>query len=463
MANRHSMDLTTGSVFKKLLLFTLPILASNMIQQLYHAADVMVVGQFAFDPVTSLAAVGSSGSITTLILNVFLGLSVGANVACANLYGRGDHENLNKTMYTSLILAVVGGIFVGIVGFAFARPLLLMTGCPPTIIEEATTYMQIIFLGQPFNLIFNFGAGILRSHGDSKRPMYILTAAGLVNVVLNVFFVVAFHWDAAGVAAATSISNLISAAAVLAILFHPNGEFHLSFREVCFSFKAMKEIARIGLPSGINGILFSVSNVMLTSSVNTFDDVIIAGNSAANSVDNILFQFINSIYTAVISFTGQNYGKRDFSRIHRGLFHAILLNVGIYAFLDIFILVKPEFFVGIFTDEAAVIAAGAQKVVITGAGYVLYVVSDLSIGALRGMGVALIPTVINVACICLTRLVWILFIFPFKHDFKFLLLCYPISWIISSTAQLICYFYYRKKKIKEWEEEQRKALGLNHT
>jgi len=331
------MDLTTGSVFKKLVVFTLPILASNLIQQLYHAADIMVVGQFARDPVTSLAAVGASGSLTTLILNVFLGLSVGANVACANLHGKGDRANLRKAMYTALIVAAVGGIFIGAIGVIFAKPLLLLTGCPSTIIEEATTYMQIIFLGQPFNLMFNFGAGILRSHGDSKRPMYILTVAGLANVVLNVLFVIAFHWDAAGVAAATSISNLISAIAVLVILFHPNGEYHLSFKEFSFSFKAMKEIARIGLPSGINGILFSISNVILISSVNTFNDVIIAGNSAANSVDNILYQFINSIYTAVISFTGQNYGKRDFSRIHRGLFHAILLNVGIYAFLDIFI------------------------------------------------------------------------------------------------------------------------------
>ncbi len=454
MASRHSMDLTTGSVFKKLLLFTLPILASNMIQQLYHAADVMVVGQFARDPVTALAAVGSSGAITTLILNVFLGLSIGANVACANLYGKKDHENLRKAMYTALILSVSGGIFVGIVGFVFARPLLLMTGCPSSILDEAVSYMQIIFLGQPFNLIFNFGAGILRSHGDSKRPMYILTVAGLANVVLNVFFVVLFHWDAAGVAAATSVANVLSALAVLVILFHPGGEFHLSLGEVSFSFSAMKEIARIGIPSGINGILFSISNVIMISSVNTFDEVIIAGNSAGNSVDNILFQFINSIYTAVISFSGQNYGKRDFHRIHKGLIHAILLNAGIYIFLDFFILLKPELFVGVFTDDPAIIAAGAQKVVITGAGYLIYVVSDHCNGALKGMGVAFVPTIINVLCICVTRLAWIWLVFPMKHDFQFLLLCYPISWAISSCAQLVCYFYYRKKKITEWKKER---------
>lgn len=457
MASKHSMDLTTGSVFKKLLIFTLPILASNLIQQLYHAADVMVVGKLALDPVTSLAAVGSSGSITTLILNVFLGLSVGANVACANLYGKGDREELQRAMYTSLAVAVIGGIFVGVVGFVFARPLLLMTGCPETVIEDATAYMKIIFLGQPFNLIFNFGSGILRSHGDSKRPMYILTVAGIANVVLNVFFVMAFHWDSAGVAAATSIANLLSAAAVLVILFHPRGEFNLSLKEISFSVNAMKEIALIGLPSGINGILFSVSNVMMTSSINSFDKVIIAGNSAANSVDNILYQFINSIYTAVISFTGQNYGKRDFSRIHRGLFQAIFLNVGIYLVLDALILWNPEFFVGIFTDKADVIAAGVQKVVITGCGYILYVVSDLSIGAVRAMGGSLLPTVLNVLCICVTRLAWIIFVFPFKHDFRFLLLCYPISWTISSVAQLICYFYYRKKRMREWAEEQKAA------
>ncbi len=457
MASRHSMDLTTGSVFKKLLLFTLPILASNLIQQLYHSADVMVVGQFARDPITSLAAVGASGAITTLILNVFLGLSIGANVACATLYGKGDREELRKAMYTSLILAVAGGIFVGIVGVVFAKPLLLATGCPSTIIDDAVIYMQIIFLGQPFSLIFNFGSGILRSHGDSKRPMYILTVAGLVNVVLNVFFVTAFHWDAAGVAAATSISNLLSAAAVLVILFHPEGEFHLSFRDVSFSVEATKEIIRIGLPSGINGILFSISNVILISSVNTFSDIIIAGNSAANSVDNILYQFMYSIYTAVISFSGQNYGKRDFSRVHRGLFQAILLNVGIYVFLDIFILWKPEFFVSIFTDDPNIVAAGAQKVVITGVGYILYVISDHCNGALKGMGVAFVPTLLNVACICVTRLFWVWVVFPLKHDFQFLLLCYPISWIISSVAQMICYFYYRKKKMEEWRKEQESA------
>lgn len=454
MARQHSMDLTTGSVFKKLVLFTLPILATNMIQQLYNAADVIVVGQFARDPVTALAAVGSSGALTTLLLNVFLGLSVGANVTCAHLYGRGDRENLRTAMYTSLIVAVVGGIFIGIVGFIFARPLLLLMGSPESVIEDATLYMQIIFLGQPFNLIFNFGAGILRSHGDSKRPMYILTASGLVNVILNVFFVTVFHWDAAGVAAATSIANAVSAAAILVILFHPEGEFCLSLKEISFSGQALKEIARIGIPSGINGVLFSFSNVILMSSVNSFDKVIIAGNSAANSVDNILYQFIFAIYTAVISFSGQNYGKRDFARIHRGLFQAILMNVGIYVVLDIIIYWNPELIVGIFTDEPDVIAAGAQKIVITGAGYLLYVVSDHCNGALKGIGVAFVPTVINIVCICAVRLLWIWFIFPIKHDYQFLLFCYPISWTISSCAQLVCYFYYRKKKMKEWENER---------
>lgn len=460
MAAKHSMDLTRGSVAKNLLIFTIPILLTNLLQQLYQSADIVVVGNFASDPTVSLAAVGSTASITNLFLNLFLGLAIGANVVCANLFGAGDREALRRAMHSSILLAAVGGVLIGIAGYC-ATPFLLkeVMRSPEDVIGQATDYMRIIFLGQPGSLVFNFGAGILRSRGDTKRPMYILSATGVVNVLLNLVFVACFGWDAAGVALATVISMYVSAAVVLWILFHSQGEYHLSFKELRLAKRETLNIVKIGIPCGLNGIVFSVSNVVIVKGLNALGSTVLAGNSAASNVDTITYQILTAFYSAAVSFAGQNYGAKNLKRIDKLLAWAIGLSISFVLVADVFLFAFPNFFLRLFTKDAAVAAVGISRVYIMGSGYVIYCISEITIGCTRGMGKSLMPTVLNAFFICVPRILWVLAIYPHlangvpAHDYVMLLWCYPISWTLSAIAQLGSYFYYRNQEGKRFALE----------
>ena len=287
------MDLTNGSVAKVFVKFTIPIILSALMQQLYHAADMWVVGNFSQNSEVALGAVGASTHIVTLILNFFVGITTGANIVCANYIGAGNKEGLARAMRTSIASALVGGIFVSVVGCFAARPMLILLDTPEARIDEAVLYLRIVFIGKISALLYNAGAGILRAHGDSQRPMYILTGTGILNVVLNLIFVIFFHLDAAGVAAATAIASTVSAVLVLMILFHPQGEFGLNLLDVRIYLDELKQILRVGLPAGINSILFSISNLTVTSSLNGLGTQSVAGVSAANSIMNIkLYKYI---------------------------------------------------------------------------------------------------------------------------------------------------------------------------
>ncbi len=448
MANKHSIDLTEGSVMKKLLVFAFPIMLTNLLQQLYHAADVVVVGNFAQNPTLALAAVGSTGSVITLFLNLFIGLSVGLNVVCANHYGARNRDFLRNAMHTGLALGAVGGVLISILGFFSARTLLEWMGSPSDVIDQATKYVQTIFLGKPANLIYLFGAAIMRAHGDTKRPMYILFGSGLLNVILNFFFVIAFHLDAVGVALATAISYYFSAAAVLILLFHPGGDYHLSFSSLKLNKDEAVRIIKVGIPCGLNGIVFNLTNIIISSALNSLGSTTLAANSAAANVDAILYQIQSSFYSACVSFAGQNYGAKNFKRIDKLLARSILLAAGTLALIDVFVFTNPSFFMHLFTKDPGVVKLGAARLYIMGGGYVIHVVSEMSIGCMRGMGKSMAPLILNAACISIPRFIWVLGVFPFVRTYWFLLLCYPISWVFSSTAQLICYFYYRKKEEK---------------
>ena len=460
MAAKHSMDLTRGPVMKNLLIFAFPILLSNLLQQLYQSADVIVVGNFASDPTVSLAAVGSTASITNLFLNLFLGLAVGANVVCANLYGSGDREAVRRAMHSSILIAAVSGVVIGIAGF-LATPFLLekVMDSPKDVIGQATDYMQIIFLGQPGSLVFNFGAGILRSHGDTKRPMYILSATGIVNVVLNLVFIVFFGWDAAGVALATTVSVYISAGVILYILFSPRGEYRLTGKELRLSKKETVDIVKIGVPCGLNGIVFSLSNVVIVKALNQLGSSVLAANSAASNVDTVTYQILAAFYSAAVSFAGQNYGAKNLKRIDRLLVWSIVLSVSFVLFADVFLFAFPKFFLGLFTKEATVISIGSARMFMMGSGYVIYCISEMAIGCSRGMGKSLIPTVLNAFFICGPRIIWVLLAYPSltngdpAHDYVMLLLCYPISWALSAVAQIISYICYRKAEGKKLAAE----------
>ena len=447
---KNKMDLTRGSVLKSLLLFAIPIVLTNILQQLYHAADMIVVGNFAQDSTASLAAVGSTNSITALCLNLFVGLAVGANVVCAKLFGARKEEELRRAMHTSILLAVLCGVGIGLFGFFTARTLLIWTSVPETVLNEATLYMQIIFLGQPGSIVYNFGASILRSHGDTKRPMYVLSAAGVLNVLLNLVFVIVFHLDAAGVALATIIAHYLSAGVILFFLFHPGGDYQLELLGLRLDRDSFEKIIKIGVPSGLNGMMFSLSNVVVISAINSFGDLQVAGNSAAYSVECILYQILGAFYSACVSFSGQNFGVKDFSRIDRLLWQSTLCADGLILVSAVVISVSPGFFLGLFTEDAEVIRLGIPRILTTSWGYLLYAVSEMAIGCSRGMGKSAVPAILNGFFICVPRLIWVFVVMPIvKGNYAFLILCYPVSWILSSMAQLICYFYYRRSESKK--------------
>lgn len=448
MKSRHTMDLTTGPVTGKLLRFVFPILVSNILQHLYNAADKAVVGQFAGK--IALAAVGSTGSATTLLLNMLYGLSIGASIINSNLLGERNYTALRRSMHTTVSLSGVCGVLFCALGLVVSKPMLQLMSCPETVIEDATLYMRIIFCGVPGSMVYNFGAGILRTHGDTRRPMLILAITGLLNVGLNVVFVTVFHMTVDGVAYATIISQYLSAAAVLFILFNPKGEFKLSVKELALPRKESLAIMRVGIPCGINGMMFSISNVTIQSSVNTFGDVIIAGNTAADGYTGLLYQVIAAFYSACVTFSGQCYGAHRFNRIDKLLLNSCALSAGTIAVAAAISTLIPEALLSLFNKDPEVIQAGIPKLLITSWAYILYAVSEALMGCLRGMRKTSVPTSFNIFCICIVRVLWVMFIFPLNSQSVYLLYsCYPVSYVFAICSLGTYYLYIRRQQNKE--------------
>lgn len=442
MRKRYT-DLTQGKVLPTLIRFAVPVLLSNLLQQLYSAADTVVVGKFSDK--TALAAVGSTGAVTTLILNLFLGLSVGANVVVATYHGAGEHERKRRAMDTSIIIAAIGGLFLTVFGLIFARSILHLMGSPDSVIDQAALYMRIYFLGVPFSLLYNFGSGILRAHGDTKRPMYILSASGLVNVLLNLLLVIKFHLSVAGVAIATVTSQVLSSLCVLFILFHPRDAFAMRVKKMKFDKKEFFAISRVGIPAGLNGITFSLANVVVQSATNSFGDTVIAANSAANSLDAFIYLCLTAFTTAAVSFVGQNFGAKKYRRIDRGVMVGTLCSAVCSLFVASMFNLFPNFFLGLYSDDPEVIALAARKLLIIGMGYSIYSLSEQATAATRGMGDSTRPFIVNLVCICGTRLLWIFTVFQFFRTPDVLYACYPVSWVFSTTAMFLSFLHCRKK------------------
>ena len=445
MKSGSTMDLTTGSITKRLLVFVIPIFITNLVQQLYNAADAAVVGRFA--GAISLAAVGSTGTATNMLLNIFVGLATGTNIICARLRGAGKQEELERAMHASLVLAALSGLLAAVLGLFLTRPMLQLMGLSESIIGEATVYMTVFLLGSPASLLFNFSAGILRAHGDAKHPMIILMTSGIINIALNLLFVIVFHLDSLGVALATVASQIYTAVAVLWILFNPRGEYRMQLKRLKFMPKEIGVIASIGIPCGLNGLVFSLSNMILQSAVFTFSDVVVAGSAASNKMTNILYVIISSFYSACVSFAGQCSGRGDQRRIDALLIRAILLSAGFMAACDLLLTVFPTQVLSIFTTDPAVAKAGAEQMLVVGWAYILYCVCEMTLACLRGMGQSGIPTLLNVIGICIPRLIWIFFIFPMNRTIPMLYLCYPVSYVIASTGQMSFYLRCRKRNL----------------
>ena len=451
MGKTKSLDLTQGSVTKKLIAFALPILLTNVMQHLYTVADRVVVGQFAENGKLALAAVGSTSSATTLFLNVFNGLAVGANVICANRRGAKDKKGLELCTHSSVLLSIVIGLLVAMLGIVVCKPLLTLMGTPGDILELSTLYMRLYFLGIPAGSIYSFGANILRAHGDTKRPMLILGISGLVNVVLNLVLVIGLHMSVAGVAIATITAQYISAVWVGLILFSKKGEYKMSLKKLRFHGESMRSVARVGIPSGLNGMVFTVSNLILQSALNTFGSAAIAGKTAALDISTLVYQGIGACYLACVSFAGQCYGARQYKRIDELLLRSTGICIGYVSAMAAICTLFPKTLLGLFNPDPEVIRIGTSLLLINAWGYILYASSETALGCLRGMGKSSAPMLLNFVGICLPRIIWVLLIFPLKHDITFLYWCYPISWGISTTLQLSYYFVCRKKLPKETE------------
>ena len=444
---RHEIVMTEGPLLPRILAFSGPLILTGILQLLYNAADVIVVGNYAGHE--ALAAVSSTGSLINLLVNVFMGLGVGASVAIARNYGARDVKAMRKAEHTAMTLALFMGIAVGVFGFVMARPLLRMMDSPPDVIDGAALYVRIYFLGMPANMLYNFGASVMRAVGDTKRPMVYLMISGLVNVLLNLLLVIVFHMDVAGVAIATVASQVVSMVLVLLCLFRTRGEIQLNLRECRIDWRSLREILRIGLPAGLQGSLFSVSNVLIQSSVNSFGSLVVAGNGVACNIEGFVYVAMNAQHQACMTFASQNYGAGKKDRVKRTLWCClgVVTAIGLGMGLLIWLFGKP--LMGLYNPEEQVIANGMIRMAVIMPTYFLCGLMDVMVGQLRGVGYSVMPMIVSLTGACLLRIVWILTVFAQAHDLTVLYLSYPVSWFVTFAIHFLCYMFIAQKKINQ--------------
>ncbi len=441
----HSTDMTEGPLFKNVLLFSLPLMLSGILQLLFNAADTIVVGRFAGEQ--ALAAVGSVGSLNSLIVSLFMGLSVGANVVVARLLGARDHKGVQDAVHTSVAIAVLSGIILAFAGFFLARPLLLLMGSPEDVIDLSALYVRIIFLGMPLQMLYNFCAAILRAAGDTKHPLYFLTIAGVVNVALNLLFVIVFDMAVAGVALATVLSQLISTLLVVHSLMTQDGSLRLKWKRLRIVPGQFVQIIRVGLPCGIQTSVFALSNVLIQSSLNSFGTLAMAGNAAAANIGSFVAQSVTAFSQAATSFVSRNIGAR---KPRRALHAMWICQIWCFLFtspLCLTVYLLGESLLGIYNTDPTVIAFGMKRLLIVYLPYFLTGFMEIFSGALRGIGNSLLPMVISLLGACAFRIVWILTIFRQYRSLPCLLLSFPVSWIVTSIV-MGCFFFIMYKRLR---------------
>lgn len=448
MKKSNEIDMTTGPLISKILVFSIPLMISGILQLLFNAADIIVVGQFVGPQ--AMAAVGSTGSLNNLIVNIFLGLSIGSSVLMARYYGAHNKESIKDLVHTSILLSTVSGLVLVAFGSILARPLLIVMGSPDDVIDQSILYMRIVFLGMPALLTYDFGAGILRAIGDTKRPLLYLFISGIINVCLNLFFVIVFGLGVAGVAIATVTSQYISAFLVVLNMIKTDSVYKLNIRELRIKKYQLLQIIRIGLPAGIQGALFNISNVLIQSSVNSFGSIAMAGNAAAQNIEGFVYTAMNSIYQASTNFTSQNVGAHKKERITPILLSCILLVSIIGITLGSIALFFSNDLLHIYSTDEEVIKYGLQRMSIICSTYFLCGLMDTACGSIRGMGYSIAPTLVSLTGACGLRILWIFTVFQLNRTLFTLYLSYPVSWAITFIAHIICYSYFFKKwKAKE--------------
>ena len=443
MKKSYEIDMCDGPLLSKILLFSVPLMMSGILQLLFNAADIIVVGRFAGS--SALAAVGSTSSLINLLINVFVGLSVGVNVLVAKYYGGQREKDMSETVHTAVLTSLLSGLFLVILGGIAARPLLHLMGTPDDVLDQAVLYMRIYFLGMPVLMVYNFGAAILRAIGDTRRPLYFLFMAGVVNVALNLFFVIGLGMGVDGVGWATVISEHVSALLVLKSLMEAPGALKLNLKELRIHPKKLKRIVKIGLPAGMQGAIFSISNVLIQSSVNSFGSIAMAGNTASANIEGFVYTAMNAVYQTNLSFTSQNLGGRKYSRINRIMYICLAVVTVVGITLGITAVLAGDLLLGIYSSDAQVLRYGMLRLEIICGTYFLCGIMDCMVGSLRGLGYSVIPMFVSLTGACGFRVLWVFTVFAPYRSLDVLYLSYPVSWAITAIAHMITFRKIRRK------------------
>lgn len=440
--NKYEIDMCNGTLMDKLISFSLPLMLSGILQLLFNAVDIIVVGRFTGSQ--ALAAVGSTTALINIFTNLFIGISLGANVLAARFYASGKEKEMSETVHTSITLALISGLVMALAGVLLARFALNLMGTPNDVIDQSVLYMRIYFLGMPFFMLYNYGAAILRAVGDTKRPLFFLVISGMTNAVLNLVLVIVFHMGVAGVAIGTIVSQLIASILVLRCLYTSNTSYRLYFSKLGIKTQYLKQIFQVGIPAGIQSTVINLSNALLQSSVNSFGSVAMAGYTAANNIFGFLYMSVNAVTQSCMSFTSQNYGVKKLKRMDRVLLDCMILSVGVTLTLGCGAYFFGSELLKIYTSDADVIRCGVEVLAFTTVPYFCCGIMDLLPGALRGMGYSGVPMILSIIGTVGTRIVWIFGLFPAHRSLSFLFISYPVSWILTILMQAVCFCFVRK-------------------
>lgn len=448
--------MTTGRLFPNILKFAVPLMATGVLQLLFSTADMIVVGNFVGQ--TEFSAVGSTASLVTLIVNFFIGLSMGSGIAMSNAYGAKNGEEGSRIMHTSIPLAVISGALVTLVGLLFCKQMLVIMDTPEACIPHAEEYLSIYFCGAVFNLVYNFGAAILRATGDTVRPLIFLAVAGILNVIVNLVSVLVLGMGVAGVAYATIASQAVSAVLVTIALVKNKGFVHLEFKKLHIYGKTLKKILRLGVPSGLQNSLFALSNVIIQKNINSFGEITIAGNTAARELESFVYTMMNAVANTAVTAVGQNYGANDFKRIKSSVFQCVLTAAGVGIIGGGLILLFHDFFIGLYTKNPDSQNVAFNRMLLFLGTYFLCGIMDVLNCSMRGIGSSLLPMIIVLIGTCVFRILWIVFLLPLNPTYMFIIVSYPVTWVLTATAGLIAFCIVYKRKKREMEMHANEAL-----
>ena len=450
MAKKFQLDMSQGSILKNTIRFAIPLIFASLLQLFYNAADLIVVSRFAGS--NAMASVGATTSVTNLLVNVFIGISLGAGVAVSRRFGANDNEGMKRTIHTAMLLGMIVGVLSGVMGFFFSKPLLVLMGTPEgEVLDGAALYMKIIFLGVPASLTYNFGASILRATGDTKRPLYILSASGIVNVILNLILVIGFKMGVAGVAIATATSNYISMIAVISVLTKAEDNCRLDLRKLALSKRETKEILTIGIPAGIQSSFFSLSNTVLQSSVNAYGQTAIAGNAAAGNIEGFTYVVMNAFYQSTVTGVSQNFGAKNEKRINKTIITNLICVIIMGICVGGFCALMSRHLLGFYiTDSAEAIQYGVSRMLITCIPYFFCGIMEVMTGALRGLGYSTVTAISSFVGACCFRVFWAKCIVGLLGGgVEILYLCWPISWATVSLLHAITLWIVKPRAMKE--------------